>query len=528
MNANRAASCAAILVAAATLAAGIQWGSTVGGGADSFGYLSQASLWRTGHLSIQSPIARQSPWPLALDTWAPLGYRAAPGSRDTIVPLYPPGLPLLMAAFQLAAGFCAAFLVVPLCGALTIWLTYVLGRRLGIAPWGAAAAAALLATSPIFLYQLMNPMSDVPVTAFWTLAAALAAGGWLLAAGMAAAVAVLIRPNLLLIAASLLIWIAATRQSPLRFAVGILPAIIAVAAINSLLYGAPWMSGYGAVGDLYSVGHLATNVRQFSAWTFETQTPIVLLALWPLGMRWSAPNTAVPRPRLFAGLLVAAVPLSYVFYIPFDAWWYLRFLLPMWPIVMLLMVAAIGDLFASNGSLSRAAWARWAAWAAVLLLAWNGVRVATARSAFQLSRGERRYVDVARFIASHTDAGAVIISLQHSGSVRLYGGRLTLRFDQLDPMWLDRAVAFLADRGRHPYVVLEQGELNTFRRRFGGSETGRLDWRPFAVLRDASLMFDAVNRTAAGEPLAIAAVASRRTGWRCDRPYDARIPLRSE
>ena len=50
-------------------------------------------------------------------TWSPLGYRPSPHRPDAIVPLYAPGLPLLMALAQLIAGFCGAFLVVPLCGA---------------------------------------------------------------------------------------------------------------------------------------------------------------------------------------------------------------------------------------------------------------------------------------------------------------------------------------------------------------------------------------------------------------------------
>jgi hypothetical protein len=35
----------------------------------------------------------------------------------------------------------------------------------------------------------------------------------------------------------------------------------------------------------------------------------------------------------------------------------------------------------------------------------------------------------------------VILSVQHSGSLRIYADRLTLRFDALDPLWLDRTVA---------------------------------------------------------------------------------------
>ena len=94
MTAARAAGGAALFVALSVLAAGIHWGSTVGGGADSYGYVSQAGQWRMtldrkgAGLAIEEEIARQSPWPLAIETWAPLGYLPAAGRRDAIVPLY--------------------------------------------------------------------------------------------------------------------------------------------------------------------------------------------------------------------------------------------------------------------------------------------------------------------------------------------------------------------------------------------------------------------------------------------------------
>ena len=47
---------------------------------------------------------------------------------------------------------------------------------------------------------------------------------------------------------------------------------------------------------------------------------------------------------------------------------------------------------------------------------------------------------------------AVILAMQHSGSLRYYTGRLILRWDALDPAWLDRAVAFLRDRGIATYA----------------------------------------------------------------------------
>ena len=149
---------------------------------------------------------------------------------------------------------------------------------------------------------------------------------------------------------------------------------------------------------------------------------------------------------------------------------------------------------------------------AVAFFAWHGVRSAVDRSAFDLGRGERRYVDVARFVASHTDPDAVILSLQHSGSLRLYADRLTLRYDVLDPLWLDRVVAYLQSIGRRPYFVLDGGEVEAFRQRFGAvSRAGALDWPPLATLaREPSPSTIRSIAESAPSPLAIASTRVAR------------------
>ena len=110
---------AAGMLALAVLYAGVRWGALVAGGSDSYGYVSQAGYWQRGSVVVQEDVIRPSPWPGAALTWAPLGYRPYPNRPDAIVPLYAPGLPLLMALCQLIAGYCGAFLVVPLCGRST-------------------------------------------------------------------------------------------------------------------------------------------------------------------------------------------------------------------------------------------------------------------------------------------------------------------------------------------------------------------------------------------------------------------------
>jgi hypothetical protein len=469
-----------------------------------------------------------------------------------IVPLYAPGLPLLMAGLQLVAGYCGAFLVVPLSGALTIWLTFVLGRRLFDAPGVAVWGALLVATSPVFLYQLMNAMSDVPVTAAWMLALVFAVMRRPLASGLAMSATIAIRPNLAPLAALLCVWMARAgtakavpyaagnlepspdgdveRHRPgdvgghrfsgawkdaLWFAIGAAPSVAGIAWFNARLYESAATSGYGTTADLYSPAFLTTNLRQFAVWIGETQTPIVALAALYFVAPRLFPPARVSHARLLLGGSLAVIVLSYLFYQPFDVWWYLRFLLPMWPAMMLLTALAVDAL--AERLAGRANLVVIASLAA--MLAWHGVTTAGARSAFDLGRGERRYVDVGRFVAARTDPGAVMISVQHSGSLRLYAGRTTLRFDALDPLWLDRTVEYLQSIGRRPYFVLDGGEVDAFKARFGAANrSGTLDWPPMATLGSTIAIYDPLDRTPGASPLAIASTRAVR-GWICDPPY---------
>ena len=129
-------------------------------------------------------------------------------------PIVGPGLPLLMAAMKGVAGHAALFLVVPSLPVLLIWATFAIGRQLGSASLG-LSAAWLLATSPAFLTMSKEPMSDVPAAAFWALAT------WKVLddsrfskalAGLAAAMAILIRPNLVPLAAVLGVWMLARQR----------------------------------------------------------------------------------------------------------------------------------------------------------------------------------------------------------------------------------------------------------------------------------------------------------------------------
>jgi asparagine N-glycosylation enzyme membrane subunit Stt3 len=156
----------AVLAAIAVAVAGIIWGTHVAGGPDSYCYLSQAELFASGQVAHRERLASIAPWAHAADAFIPVGHVPAARNTAASVPMCSPGYPMAMAAARLIGGRVAMFAIVPLCGAAAVWLTFLLGGRLGSAHTG-AIAAVLLAASPPFLYQVVQPMSDVPAAAAW-------------------------------------------------------------------------------------------------------------------------------------------------------------------------------------------------------------------------------------------------------------------------------------------------------------------------------------------------------------------------
>jgi hypothetical protein len=463
----------AVTLSAATLALGVANNSWGAGGSDSYSYVSQMDLWLHGDLKVPISLAAEVPWPNALETFTPFGYRAVPNEL-TIAPITGPGLPLLMAAFKIAGGHAAAFLVVPISGALLVWTTFLIGRRV-VSERVGLGGAWLVATSPTFLMMFKSQMSDVPAAAFWALATY-----WILGttarsavlAGLAASVAILIRPNLVPIAAVLAAWplvgqLKATGpRRAATFALAAVPGCLAVAAINNWLYGSPLSSGYGELSSLFSIARVPVTLAAYARWLAETQTPIVLAGA--LFIIWMAP--------LLGGVLLAAWAL-YAAYPAFDAWWFLRFLLPSWPAMFIGTAGAIVWLFEKRMRYGRAA-----ATVALLALGGYGLAITAQRHVFTRDEGERRYATIAQLVKSQTEDSAMILASIHAGSLRYYAGRATLRFDLLDEAWLDRAAAWLQANGRHPYVVVEDWELPVFTKRFGGRNSlGELRLAPALV-----------------------------------------------
>jgi hypothetical protein len=154
----------------------------------------------------------------------------------------------------------------------------------------------------------------------------------------------------------------------------------------------------------------------------------------------------------------------YLIYLPFEAWWFLRFLLPAWA-PMCLGAAAVVVRIAR----AQRVWGRVAACAILAGVGAHNLYYASTHGAFPSGEGEHRYVSIAKMVEQATDPAAVVFTGQHSGPIRYYAGRTIVRFDILDAAWLDRAVQWLNSQGRRPYFLLEEWEVTAFQERFARS-----------------------------------------------------------
>ena len=476
----------AFVLAAAVCAWGVYRGTGVAGGADSYGYVSQAELWRHGVPIVPQRWTADVPWPEAAWTFSPLGYRpTADGSA--IVPIYSAGLPLIMAAVKSVAGHPAIFWLAPIAAALLVLVAFAVGHRLDSSGAG-LIAAWLVATNATLISEVAAPMSDV-------VAAAALSGSfyWLwdarrvpIAPGLAAAVAVAVRPNLAPTLAVMALWTAMRPPATERpgrarqiaraviFLVAAAPGVAIPAWANWRLFGSPFVSGYGDLATIYDWSRVLPNAKQYPWLLLTTRSWPVLVGLAvvlvPLRRLW--PRVADRSLLVGTSLFVLSVVAPYLAYEFAPHAGYLRFLLPCLPFA----AAGTARLLLS---ISRPGW-RMTAVALALVVQGASSAHLTGQDD-QL--GERKYPGMGTIVRMHTEPASVIYSFQHSGSLRYYGGRMTLRYDLLDPSWLDRSVDWFLARGTRVYAVLDDWEIAGFRERFAGQRRVRQLDTPVVVYR---------------------------------------------
>jgi Dolichyl-phosphate-mannose-protein mannosyltransferase len=446
------------------------------GGSDSSGYANAARALIDG--ALVSPIPGLERFGLAgseATAFTPLGYVLLPG--PTMTPLYPVGFPLhVVVAAQLAGWELGPYLISPIAALLVLLLVFLVGRELGLPRGWAVAAAVVLAACPVFVFQAIQPMSDVIATA-WCLAAILAAlrsrqdVRWAVAAGFAFGMAVLVRPLDALVAVPLLFAVPPTRRARGLFLAGGLPCAGVLFAYNIACFRSPFQTGYGlyGLGRHFAWSNFPVRLPRYALWAVQMFTPVVCL-----GWAASLGDRRVPgRDRALLWTWFGTFLFAYAFYEPADAWWYTRFLLPGLPALPLGFALVVRDLHRTVASRS-AAWSRAVGVAAVLaiaLIARDGLRSARRLGVLELHRLQKDFPDGCRRAAREFPPGALVLSGEMSGALRYYTALTPVRWEALDPERFRALRAKTEPAGGRWFALLMKHEVHEAAARVPGSWT---------------------------------------------------------
>ena len=461
---------AAVIVAGYT-AFLCQYISPYAGGADSSGYLNSARLLSRGEVSapvrtIPGHPARE----FGAATYQPLGF-TLPASGDRMVPTYPIGLPLHLLVGAGIAGWSRAAIAVNLLMALgSGGLMWAFARQLHLGPMAAGAGAIVLCLCPVLLFSALQPMSDL-LSLAWSLATLYCALRvrdnllWACACGVAFSLAVLVRPTNLLLAIPTLVALAWHWRVFLAVTLGGLPGSTLLAFYNWKVYGTPVTTGYGDVRSAFSPDFLPHNLLHFAHWIPLLLTPLVVGAL-------AAPFLPEARQRGFAVLAVWSATLIgfYSFYYHSgETWWYLRFILPAFPTLIIAALFAMESIGRNSGIPARI---RPVA-AAVLMILAAGWQIAQSRRLHvcQLKRDEQSYPDAAHWARANLPPEAVVFCMQVSGAFYYYTDFLLLRWEQTAPDQFAGLLAAAAQANRPVYAALFPFEQPEALERVGGHWT---------------------------------------------------------
>jgi hypothetical protein len=430
-------------------------GSPYAGGADSSGYLNSARLLTEGRFldDVRVPDGH-SHTEFSLGAFQPLGF-SVQRKLARMAPTYPLGLPLHLAAVAPLAGWDRASLIVNLVAALgSGGLLWLLARHFGFSSAWAAIAVGWLWLCPQQTFCALEPMSD-SLAVLWsllTLYAALRSHenlGWSVICGIALAMAVLVRPTNALLFFPVLVAIGFKPTRLIGLILGGLPGAVFLGYYNYHVYGAVLTTGYGDVASSFSTGFLRQSAANIGRWLPVLLSPLILLALvLPfLPGRWSRAANAL---ALWVVLLIG----FYAFYFhTSEMWWYLRFILPAFPLLILGAVAVLRRIPspspASQGLLLGAVMAFTFVWEA---------RASHQLNPAGIAADEQTYRSSSDWVRKNLPANSAIFCMQVSGAFHFYTDLLLVRWDQIEPACIAPLLDVLREQHRPVYAVLYEFE----------------------------------------------------------------------
>ena len=400
---------------------------------DQSGYFNIAQRLLQGKLIQHVPvIAGVQPPVWNYDFQRPLGF-LVDAQTGMMVPTYPVGFPLHLLAAEPFVSLQYATLAVNVClVAASGILVFALGRELKLPPWWALAGVVLLWVCPLFVVDALQPMSDLPATvwtlaALWTSLKAHHRWPWGFAAGFAVGVAVLVRPTDLLVMVPVALALGFRKRAWIALTVGGLPAAAFQAWYNLTLYGRILTTGYGNVGFLFGPRFLVHNFLHFAFWIPALLSPFVVLPALGLRRSWRESQSA-------ATALIAWAVVLWGFYLFYyhagETWWYLRFILPIFPVIILASLVVVRRWCEQSPRFARLKWVPF-----TVLLAAIGWQVAVTHyfDIITLKRGDKRYTKTVEWMNTHAPADAIVLQMQMSGSFTYYTNLAIVRWDFITP-----------------------------------------------------------------------------------------------
>lgn len=476
----------------------------VASGADNSGYMNAARLFLAGkiretlRLPEGLPQGQFRPW-----LFTPLGFSPSADGKE-LVPTYPPGLSATQALFALFTGSLetAAQAVNVFCGVLLVFLTYRLGRALGFERAASLVATLLVAANPVTVRFFTWNMSDGPATT-WAVAAIFFAvraqkrpglaslSGFFFALGMAT------RPTNLLLYPALAYALGGRAKPHLAFAAGASPLLSGLFFYNHVQYGAFWRTGYGAMAREFKLRYFLPTLSHYGTWFVRFFSPLAPVPLLGHILALRRRHT----PHLLLVLWWVPFFAFYAFYkYTNDTWWYLRFVLPAFPALVLGGVAALAEkkrLVA--GRLARP-WVRaLPVLVAAVALTANVVWLAKLR-VFSLSAEEKVYRQAVHWVCSQTPETSWLFASQLSGAFYFYSSRAIVRHDLFSSKELTELLRQQEQRGLPAFMALFDFEAATFTRRHPGLVAPFANSGHVLLLRFSPGAAEAVEKTTGAPP----------------------------
>jgi hypothetical protein len=498
-------------------------------GTDASGYLNFAR--QLAHREIFLPVRSlpaHSVTEFGSEAFQPVGWIVRDNS-GLMSPYYPPGAPIHFAIATWLVGTTAAVNFANTM--LTIaagMLVYLSCRHLKVDNVWAGSAVVALYLCPLFIFGALQPFSELPslTWAMATLYAAMRSGDrnpWAFVCGAAYSTALLVRPTNILLAVPILL---ASKLRPkwlAWFALGAMPGGIFLLYLNWRLYGSPFTTGQVALLQELSIKYVPHNLAHFGRWTFLLLGPMVLCSLVFL-----VSSHLRSRDYIIHAFWVVTLVSFYAFYFyaGLDAWWWLRYLVPAVPSLIILAVAGLQTIWtrlaAVNASSALSAKAhfhgrvrtvrrirdnacflrvfvkRGDGWKAfplmkipmlrriavlygigtiliLLSIGWEAVAVRRVGNGelFTMGEGNKIYRDAPIWTRDNIHQRAIIASSDLSGSFYYYTDFMVLNYGLMDKAKMSEFFVAAREQGRPIYAVLGDYEIN-------GEDVDRTEaWRLF-------------------------------------------------